>query len=65
MNNDSAVWHHDQLDYSSHRERLGFDAFGVGFCGVSDANGRVVRPGDFDDARVHRQTANANTHNHT
>jgi hypothetical protein len=25
--------HHDRLDYSSHRERLGFDAFGVGFCG--------------------------------
>jgi hypothetical protein len=49
--------HHDRLDYSGHRERLEFDAFGVGFCGVSDANGRMVRPGDFDEARAHRQTS--------
>lgn len=53
--------HHDRLDYSSHREHLGFDAFGVGFCGVSDANGRTVRPGDFDEARAQRSTG-ANSH---
>ena len=47
--------HHDRLDYSSHRERLGFDAFGVGFCGVSDVNGNAIRPGDFDEARASRQ----------
>lgn len=54
--------HHDQLDYSSQRERLGFDAFGVGFCGVSDANGRVVRSGDFDEARAHRLSTGADNH---
>ena len=47
--------HHDRLDYSSHHKRLGFNAFGVGFCGISDANGRMVRPGDFDEVRAHRQ----------
>ena len=54
--------HHDRLDYSSHRKRLGFDAFGVGFCGVSDANGRTVRPGDFDEARAQRLTTGADNH---
>ena len=40
--------HHDRLDYSAHAERLGFAAHGVGFCGVSDVDGRVLRAGDFD-----------------
>jgi hypothetical protein len=34
--------HHDRLDYSSHRERLGFDAYGVSFCGITDEGGRVI-----------------------
>ena len=32
--------HHDQLDYSAERTRLGFDAFGVGFCGILDQDGQ-------------------------
>ena len=46
--------HHDRLDYSGHRERLGFDAYGVGFCGVSDVLGRVVRSGEYDNVRAHQ-----------
>lgn len=34
--------HHDRIDYSAHRERLAFEAFGVGLCGISDQSGRVV-----------------------
>jgi predicted phosphodiesterase len=40
---------HDRLDYSSHRERMGFNAYGVGFCGISDQDGNVICAGDFDD----------------
>lgn len=40
---------HDRLDYSDQFEKLGFNAYGVGFCGVSDQNGNLVSPGDFDD----------------
>ena len=32
--------HHDQLDYSAERTRLGFDAFGVGFRGIFDQDGQ-------------------------
>ncbi len=41
--------HHDRLDYNLHRERLGFEAFGVGFCGIADKSGHVICAGDFDD----------------
>lgn len=41
--------HHDRLDYSKDWDRLGFKAYGVGFCGITDLAGRVVAPGDFDD----------------
>ena len=34
--------HHDQLDYAGERERLGFEALGVGFCGIRDQVGEVV-----------------------
>ena len=44
--------HHDRLDYSGHTERLGFAAHGVGFCGITDQTGRVVRAGDFDAQRL-------------
>ncbi len=46
--------HHDCLDYSGARPTLGFDAFGVGFCGIADQNGQVVYPGKLDKARADR-----------
>lgn len=46
--------HHDCLDYSRDHARLGFAAFGVGFCGVADANGECIQPGKFDQARAGR-----------
>lgn len=45
---------HDSLDYRTEWERLGFKAFGVGFCGITDLDGRLVRAGDFDEARAGR-----------
>jgi calcineurin-like phosphoesterase family protein len=47
--------HHDRLDYSSRFDALGFRAYGVGFCGITDLEGRVVRAGEFDEDRAHRQ----------
>lgn len=47
--------HHDCLDYSSHVVRMGFQTFGVGFCGVTDQNGRMVVQGEFDERRSYRQ----------
>lgn len=41
--------HHDRLDYSSYWESTGFEAFGVGFCGITDQDGLVVVTGQFDD----------------
>jgi len=46
--------HHDCLDYSRDHARLGFAAFGVGFCGVTDMNGGCIQPGKFDHARAGR-----------
>ncbi len=46
--------HHDRLDYSNKWESLGFRAFGVGFCGITDLDGNVIVPGEFDDARMAR-----------
>jgi predicted phosphodiesterase len=46
--------HHDRLDYTGDRARLGFEAFGVGFCGITDLAGTSVKDGDFDDARSGR-----------
>lgn len=46
---------HDNLDYSGHFERLGHHAHGVGFCGITDQDGKVIRPGDFDRNRSARQ----------
>ena len=40
---------HDRLDYSSQFDKLGFKAFGVGFCGVCDQEGNLIAKGDFDD----------------
>lgn len=44
--------HHDRLDYSGHRERLGFEAHGVGYRGISDQDGNPIRVGDYDLARM-------------
>lgn len=44
--------HHDRLDYSVERTRLGFNAFGVGLRGITDQDGRVIRAGEVDAARV-------------
>jgi predicted phosphodiesterase len=46
--------HHDRLDYSAERTRLGFKAFGVGLRGITDQEGQIIRPGDLDNARAGR-----------
>ena len=46
--------HHDRLNYQSQWESLGFQAHGVGFCGVTDQHGEVVLAGDMDDSRMER-----------
>ena len=48
--------HHDSLNYRSHDKRLGFQAFGVGFCGITDMFGGMTVPASFDEARTYRQT---------
>ncbi|WP_180124868.1 metallophosphoesterase [Rhodoferax sp. BLA1] len=40
--------HHEQLDYSTERARLGFDAVGVGLRGIADMTGQVVRARELD-----------------
>ena len=40
--------HHDCIDYSVHWDRLGYRAFGVGFCGITALDGTVIRVGDYD-----------------
>lgn len=47
--------HHDRLDYAAYFGRLRFKAFGVGFCGITDQDGQIIREGDFDRLRGHRQ----------
>ena len=47
--------HHDCLNYRQHDKRLGFQAFGVGFCGITDMFGGMIVPGSFDEARMYRQ----------
>lgn len=42
--------HHDRIDYSADRTRLGFNAFGVGLRGITDQDGRVIRAGEDDAA---------------
>jgi hypothetical protein len=34
--------HHVSLDYAEKRHHLGFTAYGVGFCGITDQDGRVI-----------------------
>lgn len=47
--------HHDRLDYSAHYEKLGFEAYGVGLCGVSACNGELVLAGKLDEIRAMRK----------
>lgn len=48
--------HHDCLDYQSFEARLGFKAFGVGRCGITNQYGEIILPGELDDARKDRGT---------
>ena len=43
--------HHDRLNYEKDHERLGFNAHGVGFRGVSDMYGGMIKASNFDDDR--------------
>lgn len=45
---------HDRLDYTAHRERMGFNVFGVGFCGITDQDGNIICAGDFDEQQAYR-----------
>jgi len=45
---------HDRLDYRDQRERLGFMAYGVGFCGITDQDGNIICVGDFDEQNEQR-----------
>ena len=40
--------HHDRIDYRDQFTELNFKAYGVGFCGITDQHGNVIRSGDFD-----------------
>ena len=40
--------HHDRIEYSAQFSHLNFQAYGVGFCGITDQYGNVIRAGDFD-----------------
>jgi predicted phosphodiesterase len=42
--------HHEQRDYSVERTRLGFNAFGVGLCGIIDQDGRLIHRSHSDEA---------------
>jgi predicted phosphodiesterase len=40
--------HHDCRDYRAQWWRLGFRAYGVGFCGITSLDGQIIGRGDFD-----------------
>jgi predicted phosphodiesterase len=44
--------HHDRQDYSDKFAALGFQAYGVGKCGVSDIDGNVIKQGVQDVQRM-------------
>jgi predicted phosphodiesterase len=48
--------HHDRLDYRRAWKRMGFEAWGVGHCGITDLNGTMLREGTFDVERSRRPT---------
>lgn len=47
---------HDCLNYRAWDDRLGFRAYGVGFCGITDVHGGQLLAGDFDEARRYRES---------
>lgn len=47
--------HHDSLNYRAWDQKLGFKAYGVGFCGITDMYGGRLLAGDFDEARRYRE----------
>lgn len=56
--------HHTDRAYSDQHKRLGHQAFGVGFCGIMDQDGTVIRPGDTDRRRMDpAQVLDANPEN--
>ena len=50
--------HHDRLNYEKDHERLGFSAHGVGFCGVTDMYGGMIKAGNFDDIKLNLKNRN-------
>ena len=50
--------HHDSLNYRRFDEQLGFSAYGVGFMGITDMFGGLIRVGCFDEARAYRDETN-------
>jgi len=46
--------HHDCLDYRRAWKRVGFEAWGVGHCGITDLAGNVLKVGTFDEMRSRR-----------
>lgn len=46
---------HDCLDYSLLWTQLGFKAYGIGLCGVSDQDGNMIIAGKLDEKRSYRQ----------
>ena len=46
--------HHDSLNYRSHDDQHGFAAYGVGFMGITDLFGGLIRVGCFDEERAYR-----------
>lgn len=40
--------HHDSRDYSASWDAMGVQARGVGFRGITDLDGRMIRAGDYD-----------------
>lgn len=45
---------HDRQNYSAHESRLGFSPHGVGYRGVSDLKGNVIKAGEKDVHRMFR-----------
>ena len=53
--------HHISQDYAEWMERLGFMAYSVGFCGISNQHGKVVMPGDLDQHKREAEKQQVNS----
>lgn len=47
--------HHGSLNYGTWEKKLGFRAYGVGFCGITDMFGGKLLAEDLDEARRYRE----------